>query len=89
MGKTPLSHQKQDEVTYYEVRIEGLLSDRWAMWFDGLTIIHEENGETRLIGPVVDQAALYGLLRKVRDVGLPLISVVRVDSDLGNTLDDQ
>jgi len=59
-----------------EIRIVGHLDDRWSSWFDGMTITLEENGDTLLTGPVVDQAALYGLLRKVRDVGLPLRSVV-------------
>ena len=64
----------------YEIRIEGHLNEGWADWFEGLTITQEENGNTLLSGPVVDQAALYGLLRKVRDVGLPLISVNRVQT---------
>ena len=63
----------------YEIRIKGHLDNRWAGWFDGLTMTREANGETRLTGPVVDQAALHGLLRKVRDLGLPLVSVIQVD----------
>ena len=62
----------------YEIRIKGHLDNRWADWFEGLTITLEDNGETLLTGPVVDQAALHGLLRKVRDLGMPLISVSRV-----------
>lgn len=81
MSKTGQPNHQDDETMYYEIRIKGHLNDRWAMWFDGLTLTHEANGETRLTGSVVDQAALYGLLRKVRDVGLPLISVVQIDSD--------
>ncbi len=61
-----------------EIRIRGHLTDQWATWFDGLTITREDNGDTRLTGPVVDQAALHGLLRKVRDLGLPLVSVILV-----------
>jgi hypothetical protein len=61
----------------YQIRITGHLDSRWMAWFDGLTITLEENGDTLLTGPVVDQAALYGLLRKVRDLGLPLVSVNR------------
>ena len=62
----------------YEIRLKGHLDDRWAEWFEGLIITREDNGETLLTGPVADQAALHGLLRKVRDLGLLLISVNRV-----------
>ncbi len=68
----------------YEIRIEGQLDDRWAAWFEGLTLTREEDGDTLLTGPVVDQAALHGLLRKVRDLGTPLISVKRVKPDGGD-----
>jgi hypothetical protein len=59
----------------YEIRIKGHLNARWAVWFEGLTITREDNGETLLTGPVADQAALHGLLRKVRDLGMVLIAV--------------
>jgi hypothetical protein len=62
----------------YEIRIKGHLDDKWANWFEGLTITREDNGETLLTGPVVDQAALHGVLRKVRDLGMPLLSVSRI-----------
>jgi len=62
----------------YEIRIKGHLGREWTDWFEGLTIQLQDNDETLLTGPVVDQAALYGLLRKVRDVGMPLVSVMRV-----------
>ncbi|HEX3050879.1 MAG TPA: hypothetical protein VHP83_09515 [Aggregatilineaceae bacterium] len=62
----------------YEIRIDGHLDDRWADWFEGLTIIRDDNGETLLTGTVVDQAALHGWLRKIRDLGMPLISVTRI-----------
>ena len=62
----------------YQIRIVGHLSRQWADWFGGLTIALEDNGDTLLTGPVVDQAALHGLLRKVRDLGMPLLSVNRV-----------
>lgn len=63
----------------YEIRIEGHLGCQWTEWFGGLTITLEDNGDTLLTGPVVDQAALYGLLKKVRDLGLPLLSVNQVN----------
>jgi hypothetical protein len=62
----------------YEIRVEGHLSPQWTDWYDGLTITLEEDGNTLLTGPVIDQAALHGLLKKVRDLGLPLVSVVQV-----------
>jgi hypothetical protein len=62
----------------YEIRIKGHLGHQWTDWFEGLTITQEEDGDTLLTGPVVDQAALHGLLKKVRDLGLPLVSVVQV-----------
>src|SRR5437667_10620691 len=62
----------------YQIRIQGQLGREWTDWFDGLTIRLTDNGETLLTGPVVDQAALHGVLRKVRDVGMPLLSVIRV-----------
>lgn len=68
----------------YEIRIQGHLGRRWQAWFEGMTIGRLENGDTVLRGPVADQAALYGLLRKVRDLGLPLLSVVRVEADQGS-----
>jgi len=68
-----------DEPGRYAIRLQGHLEDRWAARFEGLTLTREDNGDTLLIGPVVDQAALHGLLRKVRDLGLPLISVIGVE----------
>ncbi len=65
----------------YQIRIKGHLGPQWTDWFGGLTITLEEGGETLLTCPVADQAALYGLLRKVRDLGLPLISVTRAQTD--------
>jgi hypothetical protein len=63
----------------YEIRVRGRLGPRWAAWFEGLTITQGDNGDTLLTGPVVDQAALHGLLRRVRDLGLPLLSVSRIE----------
>ena len=65
----------------YAIRLDGHLDARWATWFDGLSISRESDGTTVISGPVVDQAALHGLLRKVRDLGLPLISVSQLESD--------
>jgi len=62
----------------YQIRIKGHLGPRWADWFGDVSITLEDNGDTLLTCPVVDQAALYGLLRKVRDLGMPLISAIRV-----------
>lgn len=64
----------------YQIRLKGHLGRGWSDWFGGMAITLEDNGDTLLTGPVVDQAALHGLLRKVRDLGLPLISVTRVKS---------
>ena len=79
MSETDPSTEDYDEPGLYEIRIKGHLDNRWADWFDGLTITREDNGETRLIGLVVDQAALHGLLRKVRNLGLPLVAVIHVE----------
>ena len=64
----------RSQPTTYEIRIKGRLDPRWDGWFDGLTIT-PDNGDTLITGPVIDQAALHGLLRRVRDLGLPLVSV--------------
>ena len=63
----------------YQIRIKGHLGHEWTDWFGGLAIALEDNGETLLTGAVVDQAALHGVLRKVRDLGMPLLSVVCVE----------
>ena len=65
----------------YEIRLRGHLDSRWAAWFDGLSLTNESDGTTVICGPVVDQAALHGLLQKVRDLGLPLVSVTQVEPD--------
>jgi hypothetical protein len=65
----------------YEIRVKGHLDNRWVAWFDGLTLTHEGDGTTLIHGPVADQAALHGLLQKVRDVGLPLVSVTQIEPD--------
>jgi hypothetical protein len=72
------SESERAQPTVYQIRIKGYLGRQWTDWFVGLTITNLDNGETLLTGPVVDQAALHGLLRKVRDVGMPLLSVNRI-----------
>ena len=64
---------------YYEIHVKGHLNPSWSDWFDGLTIIHEDNGATLLAGTLADQAALHGLLTRVRDLGILLISVNLMD----------
>ena len=65
----------------YQIRLAGHLDERWAAWFDGLRLTHETDGTTVLSGQIVDQAALHGLLHKVRDLALPLISVAQIEPD--------
>ena len=86
MSETHASSEDQYEPGLYELRIKGHLDDRWSDWFGGLTITLEDNGDTLLTGPVVDQAALHGLLRKVRDLGMPLVSVSLLEHGPSTTL---
>ncbi len=78
MNETTGNHHPRGR---YQIRLEGHLERRWAAWFDGLNLITESDGTTIIDGPVTDQAALHGLLQKVRDIGLPLLSVTRIESD--------
>lgn len=80
-NKAIANKNRSDQPMVYQIRIKGHLSSQWTEWFEGLTITLEENGDTFLTGTVVDQAALHGLLKKVRDLGMPLISVNRVKPD--------
>jgi hypothetical protein len=66
---------------HYEIRVNGVLDDRWSAWFDGLQVTSDQRGQTSIAGPVTDQAALHGLLAKVRDLGLELLEVRRTDPD--------
>lgn len=77
----PNSDAKANPPLVYQIRLKGRLSSQWSEWFEALTITPLDNGETLITGPVADQAALHGLLRKVRDLGLPLISVIRIQPD--------
>ena len=65
----------------YEIRVKGHLGPRWSAWFDGMTVTTEDNGTTVITGPVVDQAALHGLLERLRDVAIPLVSLRQLSAD--------
>ncbi len=81
MSHTSATPGRRPGTGQYEIRLQGHLEARWAAWFDGLTLTREADGTTLICGQVVDQAALHGLLQKVRDVGLPLVSVTNVTTD--------
>lgn len=80
MSTTRTSTSDHHMAGRYEIRLKGRLDARWAVWFDGMTLTRESDGTTIIHAPAVDQAALHGLLRKVSDLGLALISVERLDS---------
>jgi hypothetical protein len=77
-------HDTRQQPGWYEIRLQGHLAARWAIWFEGLSLTHEHDGTTRIHGPVVDQAALHGLLQRVRDLGLPLLSVRQIEPGQAN-----
>ena len=81
MSEAHISTEDHHEPGQYEIRLKGHLDERWADRFEGLSFTHDSDGTTILSGSVVDQAALYGLLRKVRDLGLPLLSVMEVEPE--------
>jgi hypothetical protein len=76
------NHPDPGDANSYEIRVQGHLDDRWSAWFDGLGITGQPDGTTVIGAPALDQAALHGLLRLIRDAGIRLISVTRVDPDL-------
>lgn len=84
-NRNPETDQRQPMV--YEIRVKGQLGCQWSDWLGGLTITPADNGEMLLTGRVIDQAAMYGLLKKLRDLGMPLISVNRVEPDQATALE--
>jgi hypothetical protein len=89
MGNKTSPASNADQPLVYQIRIKGHLGQRWTDQFDGLMIKLVDNGDTLITGPVVDQAALHGLLRKVRDLGMPLVSVNRIETGEQEPLDDK
>lgn len=83
----PDNHASAGQPAIYQIRLKGHLGGQWSGWFEGLTVTLEDNGMTLLTGPVADQAALHGLLRQARDVGLPLVSVNRIEPAQPDTAD--
>lgn len=81
MTNTNRSDTNPGQPVVYRIRIKGHLGCQWAAWFERMTIRQEANGETTVTGPVIDQAALHGVLRKLRDLGLPLVSVIPIQPD--------
>ena len=65
----------------YRIRVQGHLDARWSDWLEGMTVRHQDDGTTELVGPVIDQAAVHGVIARIRDLGLPLISVNRAESE--------
>jgi hypothetical protein len=81
MSHPPGSEEPNEPPAHYEIRVRGVLGSRWSAWFEGLQLASDESGQTVIAGPVADQAALHGLLAKIRDLGLPLISVRQIHPD--------
>ena len=76
---------EHDPIQHYEIRVKGRLAPRWSAWFDGLAVTAADDGTTVISGPVADQSALHGLLQKLRDVGIPLLSLTEASSDAATT----
>ncbi len=76
---------RSSDSSRYEIRLGGHLEPRWAAWFDGMALIQQSDGTTVIHGPVIDQAALHGLLQRIRDLGLPLLAVTQLDPDQPHT----
>jgi hypothetical protein len=87
MSEIHPSSTEDYQLGHYEIRIKGHLDEQWADWLGGLTVTLKADGDTLLTGPVIDQAALYGLLKKVRDLGMPLLSVNPVKPDEADATD--
>jgi hypothetical protein len=81
MSRPPAGPAPAEPPDSYELRVQGVLDPGWSAWFEGLQVTSDQTGQTIIAGPVTDQAALHGLLAKVRDLGLPLLSVRRLDPD--------
>jgi hypothetical protein len=79
MSKKPTPQNTTDHPVSYEIRVGGPLGPQWMDWFDGMAIQVEPGGDTLIVGPVTDQAALFGLLKKVRDLGIPLVSIIPLE----------
>jgi len=79
MSNKPEPQPDPDQPLFYQIRLKGHLDREWTDWFGGLTITLEEDGDTLLTGLVIDQAVLHGLLKKVRDLGMPLVSVNQIN----------
>jgi hypothetical protein len=88
MPNTPNQQSESNQADIYQIRVKGHLGSNWADWFDGMNFTKEANGDTLLTGPVIDQAALHGLLRKVRDVGIPLLSFLKVEPNQDDAADE-
>ncbi len=88
MSKKNNATIESNQPMVYQIRLQGHLDRQWAEWFGEMTITLTEKGDTLLRGPVVDQAALHGLLRKVRDIGIPLLSVIRLDATRSDASED-
>lgn len=87
MSNIPSPQHAADQPIRYQIRLKGHLGPQWTDWFEGLTITLEESGDTLLAGSVVDQAALHGILKKIRDLGMPLLSINSVESNRASGAD--